>query len=84
MRGTVVVESLYHRDQFDDWVGGGELRVASSICRWSAYNSMNGFGWDIEPVDEEHGWSDLSQEEAERAVASIEHVLQTHRYEYAV
>lgn len=55
MHGTVVVESLYHRDQFDDWVGGGELRVGSSTCRWSAYNSMNGLGWDIEPVAEEHG-----------------------------
>ncbi len=84
MHGTVVVESLYHREQFDDWLGGGELRVGSTTCRWSAYNSMNGFGWDIEPVAEEHGWCDLSEEEAQRAIAAIERVLRTHRYEYSV
>jgi hypothetical protein len=84
MHATVVVESLYHREQFDDWVGGGELLVGSTTCRWSAYNSNNGFGWEIEPVAEEHGWSDLSEEEAETAVAAIERVLRTHRYEYSV
>jgi len=84
MLGTAVVESLYYRDQSDDWLGGGHLIVGDLTCRWSAYNSMNGFGWDIEPVDEEHGWVDLSQEEGEKAEAAIEHVLQTHRYEYVV
>ncbi len=84
MPGTVVVESLYHREQFDDWLGGGELRVGSTTCRWSAYNSGYGFGWEIEPVAEEHGWSDLSEEEADRAIAAIERVLGTHRYAYSV
>jgi len=80
--GIVVVESLYYREQFDDWLAGGYMRVGSSVCRWSAHNSNYGFGWDIEPVDEEWGWSRLSEVEAGQAVAAIQHVLKIHRYEY--
>jgi transcriptional regulator with XRE-family HTH domain len=64
------------------WLGGGELRVGSTTCRWSAYNSGYGFGWEIEPVAEERGWPDLSEEEADRAIAAIEHALETHKYDY--
>ena len=45
MAASVVVESLYCRDQFGDWVGGGQLRIGPSICRWSAYNSGCGQAW---------------------------------------
>jgi len=62
MLGTVVVESLYFRDQFDDWLAGGALRVGSASCRWSAHNNNCGFGWEVEPVDEERGWDDLSED----------------------
>lgn len=80
----VVVESLYYREQFDDWVGGGQLKVGSATCLWRAHNNLTGFGWDVEPVALEQGWSDLTEEQAELATGAIVHALQTHRCEYTV
>jgi len=83
MPGTIVVESLYYREQFDDWLAGGELRVAASVCRWSASSSNYGLGWEVEPVGDEPGRCDLTEEDAEQAIAAVERVLREHRYEYA-
>ena len=80
--GTVIIESLYHREQFQDWVGGGKLEIGPTTCMWRAYNSGAGFGWDIEPVAEERGWSVLSDEQAVAALSAVQHTLEVHRYEY--
>jgi len=32
LHGTITVESLYHRDQFDDWLAGGRLEVDAITC----------------------------------------------------
>jgi hypothetical protein len=31
---TVIIESLLHRDQFDDWVGGGRLESGGAARQW--------------------------------------------------
>ena len=84
MSRTVVVELLHYRAQFDDWVAGGQLKAGSATCLWRAHDNLSGFGWDIEPVAEERGWHDLSETEAEDALAAIERALRLHRYEYEV
>ncbi len=49
----IIIDSKYHRDQFDDWLAGGRFELKGKTYYWSARNSNLGFGWEIEPVSEE-------------------------------
>jgi len=80
--GVVVIESLVHREQFDDWLAGGRLEVNSAVCYWQAQDSGYGFGWDIEPALEDQGWPGLIEVQADAGVAAIARALRAHKYEY--
>lgn len=82
LRGAVVIESLYHRDQFDDWLAGGRLEIGDVTCYWEASDSCAGFGWVIEPAVENVGWPDLTEAQSDAAVLAVERALQAHRSEY--
>jgi hypothetical protein len=77
----VTVDTLYHRDQFDDWLAGGTVQDKEKTYYWSAQDSSYGFGWEIEPVAEDD-WSDIPCGESKRMITLIRKCLYTHRVEY--
>lgn len=77
----IVIDSKYHRDQFDNWIASGKVEFRGKIYSWSACDSSNGFGWDIEPVYERE-WNDIDEGEYEQIIKLIEKALYLHRSEY--
>ncbi|HLG93449.1 MAG TPA: hypothetical protein VI546_01290 [candidate division Zixibacteria bacterium] len=76
----VTIESMYHRDQFDDWLAGGRVEINEKIYYWSAQDSSFGFGWEIEPVDETV-WTDIAEDEFEKIASLIKKCLSQHPIE---
>jgi hypothetical protein len=75
------IESLYHRDQFDDWLAGGSISYKGRRYYWSAQNSNYGFGWEVEPISEED-WNDVPEDEFNGIMTLIERYLYEHKTEY--
>ena len=82
-KASITIESKYHRDQFDDWLAGGKVEYKGRIYYWSAQDSNYGFGWEIEPIDEED-WSNLNQNGCNELIRIIEECLPKHETEYIV
>ena len=78
---TVNIHARYHREQFDDWLAGGDFCYAGRKYGWSAQNSDYGFGWEIEPITEEN-WNDISEDELSGIIRLIDKCLYEHRTEY--
>jgi len=78
----IIIDSQYHRAQFDDWLAGGTVKDKGKTYYWSAQDSNYGFGWEIEPVAEED-WQDISEDEFNKIINLIESCLYKHQTEYA-
>ena len=78
----IIIDSQYHRDQFDDWLAGGKVEYKRKTYYWSAQNSNYGFGWEIEPITE-GDWNDISEGEFDTITKLIEGCLYKHKTEYA-
>ena len=83
MNMVLNVDAKYHRDQFDDWLAGGDVYYRGRRYYWCAQNSNYGFDWEIEPVTEED-WSDLSEYEINNIFNLIERSLYQHRTRYTL
>ena len=79
---AVNIHLRYHREQFDDWLAGGDFCYKGGRYYWSAQDSNYGFGWEIEPIAEED-WNDISEDELNEIIKLIEKCLYEHRTEYA-
>jgi len=80
---TIIVDSKYHRRQFDDWLAGGTVEYKGKTYYWSAQNSNYGFGWEVDLITEED-WSSLDKEEFDELMKIIEKCLYEHENEYAI
>lgn len=80
---TIIIDSKYHRHQFDDWLAGGMVEYKGKIYYWSAQNSNYGFGWEVDPVTEED-WNSLDEEEFYEIMKIIEKCLYEHKNEYTI
>lgn len=78
---SVIADTKYHCEQFDDWLAGGKIEYQGKIYYWSAQDSNYGFGWEIEPTDEEN-WNDISGEEMGNMITLIRQCLYEHKTEY--
>ena len=78
---AITIDSKYHRDQFDDWLAGGKVGYKMKAYHWTAQNSNYGFGWEVEPIEEEI-WAGLSKSELNKMMTLIEKCLSQHRNEY--
>ncbi len=78
---TIIIDSQYYRNQFDDWLAGGTVEDKGKTYYWAAQNSNYGFGWEIEPVTEED-WYDVSEGEFNDIITLIERCLCEHKTEY--
>lgn len=77
----IIIDSQYHRDQFDDWLAGGKIEYKSRIYYWHAQNNNYGFGWEIEPITEDD-WNNISDDEFNKIIILIEKCLYEHKTEY--
>lgn len=77
----IMIDSQYHRDQFDDWLAGGKVEYKRKTYYWSAQNSNYGLGWEIQPVSEED-WANIVEDEFNDIINLIETCLYKHRIEY--
>jgi len=77
----IIIDSQYHRDQFNDWLAGGIVEDKGKTYYWSAQDSNYGFGWEIEPVTEDD-WDDVSENEFNKIITLVEKCLYEHRTEY--
>ncbi len=77
----IIIDSQYHRDQFDDWLAGGKVEYKRETYYWSAQNSNYGFGWEIQPVSEED-WDNIAEDKFNKIINLIESCLYEHRTEY--
>ena len=75
------VDAKYHRDQFDDWLAGGDVYYRRRRYYWCAQNSNYGVGWEIEPITEED-WNNLPEYECNKIFKLIEQSLDRHRTGY--
>lgn len=66
----IIIDSQYHRDQFDDWLAGGEVEYKRETYYWSAQNSNYGFGWEIQPVSEEE-WDNIAEDKFNKIINLI-------------
>jgi len=78
---NIIIDSQYHRDQFDDWLAGGKVEDRRKTYYWSAQNSNCGFGWEIKPVSEED-WANIAEGKLDKIMSLIESCLYEHRTEY--
>jgi hypothetical protein len=78
---TIMIDSQYYRNQFDDWLAGGTVEDKGKTYYWSAQDSNYGFGWEIEPVTEED-WRDISEDEFSEITKLIERCLWEHKSEF--
>lgn len=79
----IIVDSQYHRNQFDDWLAGGKVEYKGKTYYWSAQNSNYGFGWEIEPISEDE-WSDILEDEFNKIFILIGECLYKHNSEYVL
>ena len=77
----IIIDSQYHRDQFDDWLAGGKVEYNGKTYYWSAQDSNYGFGWEIEPVDE-GDWQDICEVELRKIIRFIGKCLNKHKSEF--
>ncbi len=77
----IIIDSQYHRDQFDDWLAGGKVEDKGKTYYWSAQDSNYGFGWEIEPTTEGN-WNDISEDKFNKIITLVEKCLYEHRAEY--
>jgi hypothetical protein len=77
----IIIDSQYHRNQFDDYLAGGEVEYKRKTYYWSARDSNYGFGWEVEQISEDN-WSDLSENEFSKIISLIEKCLYEHKTEY--
>ena len=75
------IDTKYHRDQFDDWLAGGDVYYKGRRYCWCAQNSNYDFGWEIEPITEED-WGDISGDEINEIIDLIKNCLYKHGTEY--
>lgn len=79
----IIIDSQYHRDQFDDWLAGGKVEYKDKKYYWSAQNNNYGFGWEIEPSAEQD-WRDITEEEFNQITRLVEECLYEHKTEYNI
>lgn len=80
----IIIDSLYYRDQFDDWLAGGKVVYKNDKkCYWSAQNNNYGFGWEIEPITNDN-WYDISEDKFKKIITLIKRCLNEHRTEYVL
>lgn len=77
----VSIESMYHRDQFDDWLAGGRIEINGRTYYWSAQDSNYGFGWEMEPVNDDD-WIDISEDQFEKIASLVRGCLKEYRVDY--
>ena len=70
----IIIDSQYYRNQFDDWLAGEKAKYKKKTYYQDAYNSNNGFGWEIEPICKEH-WDNIIEDKFTRIVNLIENCL---------
>lgn len=78
---TIIIDSQYHRNQFDDWLAGGTVEDNGKTYYWSAQDSNYGFGWEIEPITKED-WNDISEDQFDKVITLIEKCLHEHKTKY--
>ena len=78
---SVNIDSKYQRDQFDDYLAGGKVEYMGEVYHWSAQDSNYGFGWEVEPVDEDD-WRDIREDEFSAITRLIERCLCEHKAEF--
>jgi len=80
----IIIDSKYHREQFDDWLAGGKIEAKNKkIYYWTGQNNNYGVGWEIEPVNEDN-WIDISEDEYNNIINLIVKCLDAHKTEYSV
>jgi len=77
----IIIDSQYHREQFDDWLAGGKVKYKDKKYYWFAQNNNYGFGWEIEPITEED-WRDITEEEFNQITRLVKKCLYEHETEY--
>jgi hypothetical protein len=77
----VTIDSKYHREQFDDWLAGGKVNYKGKTYYWFAQNNNYGYGWEIEPVNEED-WDDIPEEKYDEIFTLIQESLLKHKIDY--
>jgi len=77
----IIIDSQYHRGQFDDWLAGGRVEYKDKKYYWSAQNSNYGFGWEIRPVSEED-WDNIAEDKFSEIIKLIEKCLYEHKSEF--
>ena len=77
----ITIDSQYYRNQFDDWLAGGTVEDKGKTYYWSAQDSNYGFGWEIEPIAKDD-WNNISDDELNKIITSIEKCLYEHKTEY--
>ena len=78
---TIIIDSHYYRNQFDDWLAGGRVEDKGKTYYWSAQDNNYGFGWEFEPVTEED-WRHVSEHEFSEIIKLIERCLYEHKSEF--
>ena len=77
----IIIDSQYHRNQFDDWLSGGKVEYKGKTYYWSAQNSNYGFGWEVDPITEED-WRNISEDEFNGIIELIGRCLYEHKSEF--
>lgn len=77
----IIINSMYYRHQFDDWLAGGQMEYEGITYHWFGQNNNYGFGWEIDPVSPED-WERITEEEFDQISSFIEKSLIKHRTEY--
>ena len=80
-KGVVIVDSKYHREQFDDWLSGGTVIYGGKTYYWNACDSGNGYGWEVEVIHGQDG-ENLDEDVFDQIVSLIEKALCKHETEY--
>jgi len=79
----IIIDSQYHRKQFDDWLAGGKAEYKGKTYYWSAQNNNYGFGWEIEPIDDAD-WCDITENEFNQITRIVKECLYKHKIEYNI
>jgi len=80
---AIIIDSKYHRHQFDDWLAGGTVEYKGKTYYWSAQDGNYGFGWEVDLITEED-WGSLDEEEFDELMKIIQKCLYEHKNEYAI
>ena len=77
----IIIDSKYHREQYDDWLSGGKIEYGGKTYYWIAQDSNYGYGWEVEPISEKD-WDDIPEEKFKKILGLIQSCLYEHRIEY--